>query len=70
VEADKRDKDISIFGEEVGPGMTISTTSNTPMRICLDQVLQTNDSGRDEGQGRSSVYVLLPVEERDVGVDL
>jgi hypothetical protein len=70
VEADKRDEDISIFGEEAGPGMTISTTANALVRICFDQVLQTDDSGRDEGQGRPSMYVLLPVEKRDVGVNL
>jgi hypothetical protein len=70
VEADKRDEDISIFGEEVGPGMTISTTSDALVRICFDQVLQTEYSGRDEGESRSSMYVLLPVEERDIGVNL
>jgi hypothetical protein len=70
VEADKRDENISIFSEEVGPGMTISTTSDALVRICLDQILQTEYGGRDEGQSRSSMYVLLPIEERDVGVDL
>jgi hypothetical protein len=40
------------------------------VRICFNQVLQTDDSGRDEGQGRPSMYVLLPVEKRDVGVNL
>jgi hypothetical protein len=70
VEADKRDEDISIFGEEVGPGMTISTTSNALVRICFDQVLKTDYSGWDEGQGRSGMYILLPVEERDIGVNL
>lgn len=70
VQADKRDEDVSVFGEESGSGMAIATASNALVRICLYQVLQTEHSGRDEGQGWSSPHVLLLVEERDVGMNL
>lgn len=70
VQADKRDEDILVFGEKVGSGMAIATASNALVRICLNQVLQTQYSGRDEGQGWSGPNVLLLVEERNVGMNL
>lgn len=70
MQADKRDENISIFREEIGSGMAIATTSDTFLGICFDQILQAEYSGRDEGQDWSGVYILLPVEERNVGVDL
>lgn len=70
MQADERDEDVFVFGEEVGSGMAITTASNALVRICLHKVLQTEHSGRDEGQGWSSPHVLLPVEERNIGVNL
>lgn len=70
VQADKGDEYISIFCEEIGPGMAIATTSDALLRICLDQILQAEYSRWDESQGRSGVYILLPVEKWDAGVDL
>ena len=70
VQADKRDENIFVFSEEVGSGMAIATASDTFVRICLDQVLQTEHSGWDKGQGWPGPYVLLLVEERDIGVNL
>lgn len=70
VQAGKGDENISIFCEEVGPAMAIATTSDALLGICLDQVLQAEYSRRNESQDGSGVYILLPVEKRDVGIDL
>lgn len=70
VQADKRDENVVVFSEEVRSGMAITTASNALVGICLYQVLQAEHSGRDEGQGWFGPYVLLLVEERDIGVNL
>lgn len=70
VQADKGDENISIFCEETGSGMSIATTSDALLGICLDQILQAEYSRWDEGQDWSGVYILLPVEKRDAGIDL
>ena len=70
VQADERDEDAFVFGEEVGSGVAITTASNALVGICLYKVLQTEHSGRDEGQSWSSPHVLLLVEEWNIGVNL
>jgi hypothetical protein len=70
VQADERDEDVFVFGEEVGSGMAITTASNALVRVCLHKVLKTEHSGRNEGQGWSSPQILLLVEERNIGVNL
>ena len=50
--------------------MTVTAASDASMRVCLDQILQAEYGGRDKCQGGSGLYVLLPVQERDVGIYL
>lgn len=70
VQADKGDENIFISCEEIGSGTAIAATSDALLWICLDQILQAEYRSWDESQDWSGVYILLPIEKWDAGVNL
>ena len=70
MEAYERDKNISIVGKECGSAVTKTAASNASVGICFDQVLHAKYGRGNECKSWSGMYILLPVQERYINIDL